>query len=349
MYSPPTVSHPLRTLLDKMDSGQLVLPEIQRDFVWTKKSVMYLFDSLFRGLPIGQMLVWKAQRTVTAKHFHRHKLRGGVLLDNFYGYLLDGQQRLTALAHVRDGDDDYRLMFNAWPDRERDEEESFVWQRGWNKANPWYVSVADVLQGRFRILEYLDGIKKADGYEPVYKERIYKELLRLQQILDYCVGVIEFETGDYREATELFIRFNSTGRRLSRSDLFLAELAVQVPGLATKDIQRIAQKWPGFGFTMPFLTQCLLAVCTGRLKTKAKKAWSDYTTAEIKEAWRRTERGLGHIIRFVTSTVGWKSADLIPSFNALIPLVVIAAQRDGIAVAEADLARRWLLPGCYVA
>lgn len=348
MQSPPTVDHSLRKLIERIDDEQLILPEIQRDFVWQRRSVMLLFDSLFRGLPIGHMLVWKAKRAITAKHFHGRRLRPGVLLDNFYGYLLDGQQRLSALSHVRDADDDYRLMFYAWPDRESDKEDTFVWQTDRNKTNPWYIPVADVLQGRFDILDYLRRIQNDQDYQPTFEERIHEDLLKLKGLLDYTVGVIEYETDDYREATELFIRFNSTGKRLSKSDLFLAELAVRVPGLATKDIQRVAQKYSGFAFTMPFLTQCLLGVCTGRLKTKATKAWKDdagrdYTPKEVKEAWRKTERGLGHVIRFLTGTVRWQSADLIPSFNALIPLIVIAAENDGIPTGEAEAARRWLL------
>lgn len=343
MQNPPTVPRPLRQLLEQVDDEQLILPEIQRDFVWQKRSVMLLFDSLFRGLPIGHMLVWKAKRAVTAKHFHDRKLRPNILLDNFYGYLLDGQQRLTALRHVRDADDEYRLMFYTWPNRKSDEEEAFVWQRGWNESDPWYVPVADVLQGRFDILAYLRDIKKDEDFDPAFEQRIHDDLLKLNGLLDYTVGVIEFETEDYREATKLFIRFNSTGKRLSRSDLFLAELAVQVPGLATKEIQRVAQKYPKFGFTMPFLTQCLLAVCSGRLKTKAKNAWKDFAPKDIKEAWRKTERGIEHVIRFLTGTVRWQSAELIPSFNALIPLVAVAAKNNGIAAGEAELARRWLL------
>ena len=342
MPSAATVNKPLKNLLEKIDNGELVLPEIQRDFVWTRKSVMFLFDSLFRGLPIGHMLVWKAKRMVTKKHFHG-KLRTGIAFDNFYGYLLDGQQRLTALAHVRDADDDYRLMFYTWPNREKDGDGVFEWRRKRNTKNRWYVPVADVLQPGFDPLGYLRDIKKDEDYEQTFEKHIHDDLIKLQQLLDYSIGVIEFETEDYREATELFIRFNSTGKKLSKSDLFLAELAVRVPGLAAKDIQRVAQKWPGFGFTMPFLTQCLLAVHTGRLRTKATEAWGDAAPSDIKDSWRRTERGLGHVIKFLTGTVKWQSADLIPSFNALIPLVVIAAERDGIATTDIELARRWLL------
>ena len=304
---------------------------------------MLLFDSLFRGLPIGHMLVWKAKKAEVGKPFRGQKVKPGTLLDNFYGYLLDGQQRLTALARVRENDDDYPLMFYTYPDRAKDGYEPFYWQRSWNKSNPWFIQVADVLKNSFNIMSYLSRIKNDEDYEPEFERRIHDDLVKLQRLLEYQVGVIEFETDSYSEATELFIRFNATGKRLSRSDLWLAELAVKVPRLVTEHIHRVAQKWPNFGFTMPFLTQCLLAVCTGRLKTKARNAWPDGPDADIKEAWRAAERGLGHVIRFLTGTVKWKSADLIPSFNALIPLVVIAAKNDGIAASDSALARRWLL------
>ncbi len=348
MQNPPTVSTALRKLLERVDNEELILPEIQRDFIWQKRSVMLLFDSLFRGLPIGHMLVWKAKRAVAARAFHGRRLRTGHVLENFYGYLLDGQQRLTALSRVRDGDEEYPLMFCTWPKREEDGDDTFVWQAKWNTTDPWYVRVSDVLQNRFDLLGYLKNIQANEYYETAFEQRMHSDLVRLTQILDYPVGVIEYETEHYREATQVFIRFNSTGKRLSKGDLFLAELAVQVPGLATKDLQRVAQKHPNFEFTMPFLTQCLLAVCTGRLKTKAKEAWKDenkneYTPAQIKDAWRKTERALEHVIRFLTGTVRWQSADLIPSFNALIPLIVIAAENNGITPREAELARRWLL------
>jgi len=99
MKNAPTVETSLKTLLEWIQDERLILPEIQRDFVWKRKSVLYLFDSLFRELPIGHMLVWKAKQSVQVKGFHHRKLRRGHALENFEGYLLDGQQRLTALGH----------------------------------------------------------------------------------------------------------------------------------------------------------------------------------------------------------------------------------------------------------
>ena len=55
-------SKSLKTMLELMDSGELALPEIQRDFVWNRNNVLLLFDSLYRGLPIGYMLAGKRQK-----------------------------------------------------------------------------------------------------------------------------------------------------------------------------------------------------------------------------------------------------------------------------------------------
>src|SRR5438552_14716894 len=100
--STTNISKRLRDLLQHIDADQLVLPEIQREFVWTRKAVKLLFDSLYRSLPIGHMLVWKAATAVNTRDWARRRVRRGMLLANFYGYLLDGQQRLTAIGRVRD-------------------------------------------------------------------------------------------------------------------------------------------------------------------------------------------------------------------------------------------------------
>jgi uncharacterized protein with ParB-like and HNH nuclease domain len=43
------------------------IPEIQREFVWDRKRVANLFDSIWRQLPIGTLLIWEtgaAQRNL---------------------------------------------------------------------------------------------------------------------------------------------------------------------------------------------------------------------------------------------------------------------------------------------
>jgi uncharacterized protein with ParB-like and HNH nuclease domain len=47
--------------------GKVVIPSIQRDFVWMRPDVRDLFDSLYRGYPVGALLLWKTNLTVPFK------------------------------------------------------------------------------------------------------------------------------------------------------------------------------------------------------------------------------------------------------------------------------------------
>lgn len=340
------ITKSLKKLLDHIDASELVLPEIQRDFVWSKKNVLLLFDSLYRGLPIGYMLVWKAQTAVAPKVFGgRQKIRIGRPIGNFYGYLLDGQQRLTAVKFVRDGDDDYQLVFALWPDDEDNPDLGrFSFRARWND-NPWYISVADVLSNQVRPLQVVDRLRDLEEFN--YKqdaEKVLASLTKLQAMTDYEVGLIEFEDDDYRKATELFIRFNSTGKKLNRNDLVAAELALTVPNLVSQGISKTSIRYsPQFTFTKPFLIQCLAAVHTGKMNFyKPHDIWDGSDEKQIKDSWKKTEVGLGRTIGFLTGTVKWDSDSWLPSVNSIIPLVYLLSQRK-FTTNQRRLARKWLL------
>jgi hypothetical protein len=54
------IGHPLRVreLLDEVSRGEVLLPEIQRAYVWKRPQVAKLIDSLYRQYPAGQILLW---------------------------------------------------------------------------------------------------------------------------------------------------------------------------------------------------------------------------------------------------------------------------------------------------
>lgn len=77
--------------------GKLVIPSIQRGYVWKRPQVPFLLDSLYRGYPVGALLAWKTTLDVP--------LRTAAVLQETPTYahpavLLDGQQRLTSLAKI---------------------------------------------------------------------------------------------------------------------------------------------------------------------------------------------------------------------------------------------------------
>ena len=64
-YLPETT---IAATLREVVGGDLVLPAIQREFVWRPEQVVRLFDSVMRGYPIGSFLSWKVSPE-TAKQF----------------------------------------------------------------------------------------------------------------------------------------------------------------------------------------------------------------------------------------------------------------------------------------
>src|ERR1700686_3061019 len=86
----------LEQLFSLIDLGDLGLPDIQRPFVWKDAKVRDLFDSIYRGYPIGSYLFWR--NTVAGKS---HAIGTDLKQHEDPALLIiDGQQRLTALYAV---------------------------------------------------------------------------------------------------------------------------------------------------------------------------------------------------------------------------------------------------------
>lgn len=81
--------------------GELRLPEIQRHYVWRATRVRDLLDSLYRGYPSGSILMWETDEAVPTRDTAVVQQTGA-----FAGrkLLLDGQQRLTSLTAVINGE-----------------------------------------------------------------------------------------------------------------------------------------------------------------------------------------------------------------------------------------------------
>lgn len=57
------IGHPLsvRELLNEIARGEVMLPEIQRAYVWNGPQVAKLIDSIYNEFPTGQILLWDTQ------------------------------------------------------------------------------------------------------------------------------------------------------------------------------------------------------------------------------------------------------------------------------------------------
>jgi len=90
---------------------EIKLPEIQRSYVWKPTQVAKLIESLYRGCPTGSLLFWKTSETPRSQGFALDGTPPPPVVQPLY--LLDGQQRLTALSRALGDKKDTEVVFNV--------------------------------------------------------------------------------------------------------------------------------------------------------------------------------------------------------------------------------------------
>ena len=116
----------IKTTLDEIHRHDLVLPAIQREFVWQPEQICRLFDSLMQGYPFGTFLYWRVAPENSGRFKFFDFVRNYHQRDNPHcpplpempnrqlTAVLDGQQRLTALNIGLRGSIARKLPYRWW-------------------------------------------------------------------------------------------------------------------------------------------------------------------------------------------------------------------------------------------
>ena len=209
--------HLIETLLAWVKSGEIAIPEIQRPFVWDASKVRDLLDSLYKGYPVGYIIVWKNPNV---------RLKDGTTSTG-KKVLIDGQQRVTALTASLLGrkvvNKEYKpvnivIAFNP-------HKESFeVSNPAIRKDKAWIPDIAPLMRGEISqwklIQQYVAENPQMD------EEHLERILTRLTGISKKQIGMIELDAElDIETVTEIFIRINREGVTLSQADFAMSKIA----------------------------------------------------------------------------------------------------------------------------
>jgi hypothetical protein len=306
---------PVSVLVDELSTGALGLPEIQRGYVWNRPQARDLIDSLYREYPSGLILLWKPKEFPVLREtdLEQKASRTPELL------VLDGQQRLTSLKKVFDGEID--VYFNV-------EEEGFQIYSRKLKADPLWISVKSVVRaGAVKVWRDLrTRLNNTDMQSRPDEQQLDKYLGRLaalERIREYRYPVMIIHTDDYEEITESFIRVNSRGTRLKAAELAMAKLALHWPGALVGEFENALDDYEQAGFDIEarFLIRCYVAVATGQSRFGSLGILWKKKPAEREAIWKKTRQAVDYTINFLRNNAGIESSDWVPSINALVPVV----------------------------
>ncbi|MDE0263563.1 MAG: DUF262 domain-containing protein [Bryobacterales bacterium] len=259
--------HTIEDTLKQIHKHDLVLPAIQREFVWRPDQICRLFDSLMQGFPFGTFLYWKVAPENSDKFnfygfvldYHerdnRHCPPLPAMPNTALTAVLDGQQRLTALNVGLQGSMTRklpRLWWNnpeAFPKRHLyldllwnagdDEEEGTGYRFSFRRENEPIQRTGPAGNGSecwFRVSDVLlmDGGPAMvrwlnERLDQRFVDHAYGTLDRLHRVvrIEHLVAFYEESRQTLDDVVQIFIRMNDGGTPLSHSDLLLSIAVAQ--------------------------------------------------------------------------------------------------------------------------
>lgn len=107
----------ISSFITQIDNKEIVLPAIQRDFVWEEERITKLFDSIMRGYPLGIVLLWETYLDIKYREFENdYQTEAKYIFKDNTGnkrikLVLDGQQRLQSLFIALNGSIDGKELY----------------------------------------------------------------------------------------------------------------------------------------------------------------------------------------------------------------------------------------------
>lgn len=221
-------------LIEKIDTGELGLPELQRPFIWKDSKVRDLFDSLMRGYPIGYLMLWECPSLEKKKSI-------GVDLHSYDSpkeVIIDGQQRLTSLYAVMKGKkvinskfDEKSIIISYNPLQDKFE----VGYQATKKDPEWIYNISDVYttSSSFKFINSF--IKRLSEYREckgevlteAEQDTISENINAIVNLKNHTLPVFDIKANaEEEDMSEIFVRVNSGGVSLKQNDFILTLLSL---------------------------------------------------------------------------------------------------------------------------
>lgn len=369
-------------LLTQIEGDEIVLPAMQRPFVWKEERIARLVDSLLRGFPIGAVMLW---RTRTIQRYRRisRDIDTGVATtfvfetteeqDQRY-LVLDGQQRLTSLYVCFRGSYNHRKLYLdvlSGDSMDKDPGNEYYDCRFFSKSEAEARNNEN--NGKRVLFEEISSLisispkkaattasKRANaiGLDDDETERMSDTYIRCASMLGdhkslqvITVDEDPTENTPIEEILEIFVRINSGGLVLLKSDLLMSLLDLKWNDIQPElqDLVRDINASRPYEFTRDDALKSLLLA-------EGAETRFDRLVADRKQVERLAQKLPTHIDAIQK---GWQQLGCVlmddckisserffrGGHNALLPFVLYLARHPGISQSE----RRKVVLGIYVA
>lgn len=310
-------------LLDSIEKRDLVLPEFQREYVWSIEQSKELISSLIKDFPVGSLLFWKTDNPPELKNVDLLPEKLGTVK-----VILDGQQRLTTLFLLLRGkvppyyrqeditNDPRDLFFNL------STRELQYYQQLKMKDNPLWVKVTDVFGSSeinvFQIANRLNG-GSDESFRLAEQFNTNLNSLRNVEKVDLPTQTVP-PHATLEDAITIFDLVNSQGTKLTEAELALTHVTGKW-SKARRDIKGKADELSKahYYFDLTFMTRALTGVvCRRALYETIHHRGKD----ELQDGWSTLDSILDYLVSILPTYAFIHSTHDLSTTNALVPIIV---------------------------
>lgn len=242
----PIIRH-LTEIIEDISAGELRVPNFQRPYVWKAGDIISLFDSIYKGYPIGSLLFWE-----TSEILQTFTKIGPFEIDrsnrNEINYIIDGHQRLSTLYGVLNPKSSLPnediVGWNLYFDLETEE---FLFPS--QKENKSRLISMDKVIATF---DFLEECKRIQNVNPTNSNILINKAQKLaQSITTYKLTITQIKRGNINSAVEIFSRLNTKGLDMTPDQMLSALTYIDGDNgfkLADK-IDRILEKLIEYNFS----------------------------------------------------------------------------------------------------
>lgn len=350
----------IRAVIEEINSRKIYLPAIQRKYVWDDDQITRLMDSIMLGYPIGTFLFWKVRKSIInkkeysmyefIKDFHERDVYKNPSAPQPFPIgsdeetiwaVLDGQQRLTSLYIALQGSMSRKLPNKRWKNddafpikelyldlhsQRTDEEDisyefKFLTQEEAKKQKDdklWYL-VKDIL--KYSQDELVTDLIIPNGWasDKVAMKNI--SLLHTRLVGDEIINYFEVQTDSIDSVLDIFVRVNSGGTVLSKSDLLFSTIVShwdKARDEIDKLLAEINKIGEGYKFSNDFIMRTCLYVLDMSVTLKVE-TFKKESVLKIKNNWENILKAIKDTVDLLNE-FGFNSENII-SYVAISPMV----------------------------
>ena len=321
-------SNTIADLLVLVENGSIRIPRFQRGQRWGPGDIVKLFDSIYKGYPIGTLLLWKRHARQEEVTLGPIRVQAPEHSDALW--IVDGQQRVTSLATVLLPVDPVvptppELYFDLSAER-------FVWQRPNGPSRDNHLPVREA----HKLPKVMAWLRNTNLDEPL-QERAFTlaDQLRNYHVPSYVVE------GDLAPLREVFDRINTFGKRMKRAEVFHALTSASTPG--GRDMPYLADTIDSWGFGAIAHNALLLCVLSVRGSDVLRDFRAEFAndSARLAAVIDDTEKAISRTITFLRDDATVPHLDLVPYQHLLVVLVRFFSLHKEPSEWERVLLRRW--------